>query len=219
MLNRQVGLHADEIMRNRRQFCLEQGVDFDDVVYQWINYHDDATYHLITEVDARNTTKFEPAVIGDTIITRSRNVGIFLPLADCVGIVLHDPATSTLTVMHMGRHSTLTDVIPRLFTRLRTDGVEVANLIAWMSPAVQRQSYRLVYFDHADTPEWRGFIDHRDDGVYIDMVGYNTAQLIAQGIEPVNIHASSVDSARDPHYFSHSQGDHTGRFAILAYMK
>ena len=74
----------------------------------------------------------------------------------------------------------------------------------------------MEYFDHHDDKKWRDFCQAKDGGFYLDLQGYNRARAVTCGVMPVNIHASRIDTATDPNYFSHSQGDKSARFAVVA---
>jgi copper oxidase (laccase) domain-containing protein len=102
---------------------------------------------------------------------------------------------------------------------LQRMGSHPENLRIWMAPSVQRDSYRLDYFDAKDDADWRTFVDIKEDGIYIDMQGYNQARAIEAGVKPDNIVISPVDTAKSPDYFSHSNGDTDGRFAVHVFLR
>jgi len=88
-----------------------------------------------------------------------------------------------------------------------------------MGPHAQKHSYRLSWFDNEADAEWKDFYEKKPDGVYLDMAGFNRTLFEQAGVKSDNIYVSSVDTARDEDYFSHSSGDKNGRIACLAYMK
>lgn len=219
VLDRTKSVHDEQYVQVRSQICRDAGIDYDQVVYQRIIYDENASYSLIADVDARSTTNFTSEVVADGLFTKQRGVGLFLPVADCIVTVIYDPQKHFLAQLHMGRHSTLSDILPRMFRKFSCEGSDITNLLVWMAPAATRQTYRLEYFDLADTPEWCGYVDKKADGYYLDMQGYNREACIAAGVQPDNITISRVDTVRDDHYFSHSAGDVHGRFAGLAMMR
>ena len=88
-----------------------------------------------------------------------------------------------------------------------------------MAPSVAKDDYVMQYFDHIDDADWQGFFETKDDGIHLDLQGFNAWLAVAAGIPTENIDISPINTARDPNYFSHSQGDTNGRFAVLAMMK
>ena len=219
MLNRTIGRHASEVVANRREFCLANGVLYDDMVYQVIQYGVTELYNKLVDVTEENTVKYTDGIAADGLFTMQRGVGLFLPVADCVATVVYDPVKQLLVVLHMGRHSTCSDLIEVALQRFQSAGADPANLIVWMGPSAQQVSYRLKWFDAKDEPDWQGFYDVKGDGYYLDMPGYNKAQFLRHGVNETNIHISRVNTMKSEHYFSHATGDIDGRMALLAVMQ
>lgn len=219
VLDRTTSVHSDAALAVRRAICEASGISYDDVVYQRIEYSEGATYDIVKEVDESSTTKHIEDVAADGLFTTQPGVGLFLPVADCIVTVIYDPINKYLAQLHMGRHSTLTDMISKTVDLFETRGSDITTLHVWMSPALTKAHHRLEYFDRADDPAWRGFVDKRTDGYYLDMQGYNRAALLSRGILAENITISSIDTFENQNYFSHSRGDTKGRFAGLAMMR
>jgi copper oxidase (laccase) domain-containing protein len=88
-----------------------------------------------------------------------------------------------------------------------------------MAPSVKQQDYVMEYFDHAHDSDWQQFVRQEDDGIHLDLQGFNRNLALQMGVSAQNIHVSPINTARSVEYFSHSQGDTKGRFALLAMMK
>ena len=219
VLDRTLGTHAPDVVKTRQAVCEANGVSYDDVVYQWIIYGEDQTYEHIEDVDEGSTTKHVSDVAADALFTSVPGVGLFLPVADCVATVVYDPVQRNLALLHLGRHATLTDLLPKVLELFTIKGGNPGDLVVWMSPSAQRATYRLDYFDRKDDPEWQPFCDVKADGIYIDMQGYNRQRLLSGGVKPENIHTSSINTMTNDDYFSHAAGDTHGRMAVLAVMR
>lgn len=207
--------HDMRVVQNRKNFVQQAGGSYESSVYQTIVYGDDQTYDVIAEVDRPDTE----GVCADALYTETPSVGLFLPVADCVATVVYDPARRALALAHLGRHASIARLTTKLITFMGDKGSNVQDLIVWMAPSVGRDSYRMEYFAHRDEPEWQPFVTVRDDGIYLDLAGFNAQLAESCGVLPNNIHRSSVDTAQDPNYFSHSQGDAAGRFAVFAQIR
>ncbi|NCU29629.1 laccase domain-containing protein [Candidatus Saccharibacteria bacterium] len=218
MLDRDMGVHDGTIVSHRTKFCKKIGVDYSDVVYQRIIYSRDRTYRLICEVDDGSTTKWTSEVVTDALFTRSKNVALMLPVADCVATIIYDPVIQALSLLHLGRHSTTTDLLVRVLRKFSDEGSQMKDLIVWMSPNAHVSNYVMEYFDQANDPAWQDFHYKTDEGYHIDMQGFNARICQNQGISPDNIHVSLIDTVTNPDYFSHSAGDASGRFAVVAMM-
>lgn len=207
--------HASEIVANRKKFCDEAGINYENCAYQIISYTPEATFRVITEVAKRNTE----GIVADVLYTENSGVGLFLPIADCVGTIIYDPKRKALALAHLGRHASLADTITKTIEFFIDKGSEPSDLHIWMAPSVKQQSYRMEYFNKATDPLWKDYCLAKDGGFYLDMQGYNRSRAIAAGVRAENIIVSPVDTATDKNYFSHSQGDHEGRFAVVAELR
>jgi len=219
MLDKTGSTSPVSITRNRTVFCHQTGINFASTVYQTVLYQDDSKYNLLAEVDSRGTTKFNPYIVADGLYTEQVGVGLFLPVADCIATVIYDPSRGALALLHMGRHSTFSDLIPKILNHFVTQGSSIKNLVIWMGPSVQRISYKLDHFSFEHDATWQPFFDKKTDGYYLDMQGYNRQKCIAAGVSSEQITISAVDTVTNDNYFSHSAGDTTQRFAVLAMMR
>jgi len=207
--------HDVEIVANRKAFCDEAGVNYENCAYQIISYTPEATFRIITEVSEPNTE----GVVADVLYTEKPGIGLFLPIADCVGTIIYDPKRHALALAHLGRHASLADTITKTIEFFAAKGSNVGDLCIWMAPSVKQQSYRMEYFDRATDPLWKDYCLKKDGGFYLDMQGYNQSRAIDAGVPAENITVSPVDTATDEDYFSHSQGDQHGRFAVVTELR
>ncbi len=219
VLDRTVGVHNPAIVTNRTAFCEHIGVSYGDVVYQRIVYDETQTYDKITEVKEQDTCKHIDEIQADALVTDEPGVALMLPIADCVGTVIYDPVQRRLALVHLGRHSTIAQLMTKTIEHFVTSGSNPRDLIIWMAPSIKASHYRMEYFDHAEAPEWRPYVDARDDGFYLNLHGFNRSLAVHAGVLPANIHESPHNTATHDEYFSHSVGDPTGRFAVLAMMR
>lgn len=219
MLNRDKGIHATDTIRNREYFCEQNRVAYEDVVYQKISYDDNQSYRRIEEVTENDTTRITPEIHSDVLFTNRVGVGLFLPVADCVATVVYDPVRRLLALLHLGRHSTFTDVVCTTLECFRNHGSDLSKCIVWMSPSAKKDSYHLQWFDFEDDPSWQGFFTKSEGDYSVDLPGYNRKKCIDYGILPEHIFISPIDTTKDPNYFSH-RGDKTAdRIAVLAMMR
>jgi copper oxidase (laccase) domain-containing protein len=207
--------HDPSVVAHRQEFARQAGMNYDDAVYQIILYDDNQTYDTIAEVDRPDTQ----GICADALYTERAGIGLFLPVADCVATVVYDPIRRALALAHLGRHASVARLMTKLIEFMKEHGSDPSQLIIWMAPSVGRTSYRMAYFDHADEVEWTGFVDRHDDGIYLDLAGFNANLALQAGVDSQHIYRSPVDTATNHDYFSHSQGDENGRFAIIAQIR
>ncbi len=219
MLDKAIGVHNGITVSNRTKFCEANKVSYSDVVYQRIIYDESRTYHLIAEADNGSTTKFTSEVVADALYTEQENVGLFLPVADCAATAIYDTKRHALAIAHLGRHSTYAKLATDITKHFIHHGSNPEDIIVWMSPHAQKESYKMTWFDRANDPDWQGYFEERDGGTYLDLAGFNRQLFMKQGIPSDNIHASKVDTMVSADYFSHQNGETMGRLALLAVMR
>jgi polyphenol oxidase len=77
MLNRIRGRHVADVMNNRRRFCDQIGVKYDDVVYHVISYDQTQTFDNIAEVAETDTAKHNnEGIFADALYTEMAGVGL-----------------------------------------------------------------------------------------------------------------------------------------------
>ena len=220
MLNRIRGRHVAEVLENRRRFCDHIGVKYDDVVYHVISYDQGQTFDNIAEVTEADTTRHNnEGIFADALYTEAAGIGLFLPVADCIATVIYDPKRRALMLVHLGRHSTVAQLMSQAVQHFVERGSQEKDLQIWMSPSITQKNYRMDYFDHTNDTNWHNFCRQTADGIYLDMQGLNRSLAIQTGVPAENIFISPIDTADNPNYFSHSLGDIGGRFAVVACMR
>ena len=218
MLDRAMGVHDGSVVSNRTRFCDKIGINYGDTVYQRIIYSEKRKYNLICEVDDGSTTKNTSEVVADALFTSSPGVALMLPVADCVATVVYDPNEKYLALIHLGRHSTMTNLLKRVIDKFILAGSKVDDLKVWMSPSAKANSYILDYFERSEDSSWQNFCYRSDKGWHIDMAGYNANICYELGIPIGNVEISSVDTITSDNYFSHYAGDQSGRMVAVAVM-
>ncbi|HCR56042.1 TPA: hypothetical protein DIV49_03640 [Candidatus Saccharibacteria bacterium] len=207
--------HDPEMVENRRRFCAASGLEYDQCVYQIISYDDGNTFDTIGEV----TRPDSEGVHADVLYTETPGVGMFLPIADCVGTVVYDSVRHALALAHIGRHASVAKTLTKTIEFFKQKGSDVQDITIWMAPSVAKHDYILTWFDHLTDEDWEGFVSQEQDGIHLDLSGLNKALAVRAGVPEANIYVSNVNTATDPHYFSHSQGDTNGRFAVVAQLR
>ena len=220
MLNRIRGRHVAEVLDNRWRFCDQIGINYDDVVYHVISYDQGQTFDTIADVTEADTTRHNSeGIFTDALYTEAVGVGLFLPVADCIATVIYDPKRRALMLAHLGRHSTVAQLMSRAVRYFVERGSQAKNLQIWMSPSITQKNYRMDYFDHTNDTNWQNFCRQTADGIYLDMQGFNRSLAVQAGVLAENIFISPIDTADNPNYFSHSSGDVAGRAAVVAMMR
>lgn len=199
-----------ETLAHRMAFLEVAGVPIEHATLVQVTYGDAkdfARYKIITDdYKAEGMAWPVSTTIADALVVTKPGHGLFLSIADCAGLIIHDPVKKVLMVSHVGRHSAEIDGAQRSIEYLKKQlDCNPVDLRVWVSPAVGKESYPL----------------RARDGKSLHEV--IRAQLLEAGIEKKNTEFSAIDTATSSNYFSHSQflagkRKSDGRFAIVAMM-
>jgi copper oxidase (laccase) domain-containing protein len=207
--NMKVFNYSDEelepVGENRQKLMNGMGIKMDSVSFVRVGYVDVEDFCIFaeTKVGDERGVKLDlcagqvPRV--DGLLTKEVGNALFLPLADCLGLVLYDENNEVLMMVHCGRHTVEQEGALKAVKYMQeTARVNPADIWVWMSPSAGKENFPL----------------HKMGG--ISMQEAVIEQLLATGVLESNIVKSDVDTTKDESYWSHSQGDLDKRFAIVA---
>ena len=201
---RSIGDDEAEVLQNQTKMAEFAKLGIDGVARILSDYDRDdfVRYFNLNSAGGFAIRQGEGGVVNDGLLTSSSEMGVFLPIADCLAVVLFDSQNNALMMVHSGRHNLeqdgLSDAVKFMVDQIETDP---ANIKAWLSPSAGQENYPL----------------HQLDNKSLQQVA--TEQLIASGVLDENIIKSEIDTTTDQNYFSHSMGDTISRFAVLAVLE
>lgn len=146
------------------------------------------------------TNPEEKIPVSDGLITKCSNVGILLPLADCLGIVVFDEVHKIIGLLHSGRQN-IEQYGPKKFVEyfVRNFDSDPDKLKIYFSP--HALYYQIFKFDNKPLPE------------------VAKEQLVDAGVLSENIVDYKIDTVDNANLPSHSSGNTTQRFAIVVKQK
>jgi YfiH family protein len=134
-------------------------------------------------------------------------------LADCQGVILADPATRTVAVVHSGWRGTAADILGRTVALLASKGIDPKGLLAAAGPSLGPCCAEMVnYRQELPEPLW-GFKADKPD--HFDFWAMTRHQLETAGLSPANIEIAGRCTRCDPEFYSYRRGD-KGRFGVAA---
>lgn len=166
------------------------------------------------------------AGVADALITNEPGVVLLSMHADCLPILLVDPATPAVGVIHAGWRGTVADVAGAAIAALSAAfGTDPGRVLAYLGPAIAGPCYE-VGAEVADAWGDRASLVHACHGLHargpawtFDLAAANTWLLRQAGVRPEHIERSGICTrCGTDDWFSHrGQGPATGRFgAIIA---
>lgn len=204
-------IHGGNLVRanqSRTDFLNKSGIQPEATTLVRLKYEGDdyCRYATIDDTFKGDGIVRESTVVSDALVVTQPKHALFLPLADCIGAVLHDPVKNILMVSHLGRHNLEQYGGTRSVEYLQErHNVSPQDVTIWLSPAAGKSNYPLFEFNNRSLHD------------------VAMEQLIRAGIRAENIDISPIDSSQDVNYSSHSQflkgrRDNDGRFAVVAFM-
>lgn len=154
--------------------------------------------------------------VGDALVTAERGVGLMIRVADCVPVVLADPAAGVIGAAHAGRRGVELDIVGRTVERMRALGA--VDVRAWVGPHVCGDCYEVphqmraevaatVPATHAET-SW--------GTPALDLAAGVEAQLAAAGVRSQHVRRCTLED--DTLHSYRRDGERAGRLAGLVWM-
>ena len=172
-----------------------------------------ADVHDVAELPTAGPFDEEPTA--DAQVTTLRGVALMVRVADCVPVVLADPAAGVVAVAHAGRRGVELDVVGRTVARMRALGA--GDVRAWIGPHVCGRCYEVpaAMRDEvaAVVPESRSETSWGTPG--LDLGAGVTAQLAAAGATVTTVPGCTLEEERLHSY--RRDGADAGRFAGLVW--
>jgi len=150
----------------------------------------------------------------DALITPDPEVGLLIKLADCQGVILFDPRSDTLAVVHAGWRGSVRNILGRTVARMaREFSVCPEDLLAGIGPSLGPCCAEFIHFE-TELP--RAFQAYRT-GNHFDFWAISRDQLIAAGLLERNIEIGGLCTKCGPEgFYSYRREGVTGRFGLIA---
>lgn len=156
----------------------------------------------------------------DGLITNERGVNLMLRFADCVPILLYDPAHQAIGIAHAGWRGTVAKVVTHT-VRAMQDAFETRpqDLIACIGPSIGPCCYEIGGDVRARVetafPETSALLLHQNGATHLDLWQANALQLRALGVQDIEIAAVCTADHTHDFYSWRRENATTGRFAAL----
>lgn len=171
---------------------------------------------LVVRAENQYTPKGPQEVIQgyDAMITPDRDIGLLITLADCQGVLLFDPNTEVLALIHSGWRGSVQNIIGKTANRMVSEfGVDPSNILAGIGPSLGPCCAEFKNYKD-ELPE--SFLDYKQ-GFNFDFWAISRDQLTEAGLKPDNIEISQMCTKCGEEGFYSYRGDGlTGRFGFLA---
>ncbi len=154
---------------------------------------------------------------GDAMITDITGLMLAIKLADCQGVLMHDPVRLVTAAVHSGWRGSVIDIIGKTVARMKAEfGCDPADILAGVSPSLGPCCAEFTDYRH-ELPE--NFRKYKDDRDRFDFWQISRDQMTSAGLAEKNIEVAGIcTSCRTDLFFSYRKEGRTGRFAAVAGM-
>jgi purine-nucleoside/S-methyl-5'-thioadenosine phosphorylase / adenosine deaminase len=225
-LSLSVGDDQANVLENRRRLAAALGVSLDDFVFA--RQVHGAGVRVADAADrGRGAFSLDDAVeSADALVTATPGLILAILTADCLPVVLHDPAAGVLACVHAGWRGTVAGVTAAAVTAMKDLGSRPSDLVAGLGPAIAGDRYQVgpdvreavtaAFGPAAMTflrPDRRPAAD--PDRWLFDLQAANRHALREAGVPDTQIHASAVPTGTGD-FFSDRAARPCGRLALVA---
>ena len=175
-----VGDHPENVRENVRRVASALGFT-PAAVFSPRLVHKDGVYHLRSADDLPIHQHTE----ADAVITDVPGVLLLMHPADCAVVLLYDPGSSAIGMVHAGWKGLVAGLPAKTVARMKEAfGAEPGNLTAAIGPSVGPCHYRIVQPAQKSMREWAPYLEDLQDGsTAIDLPGMLIDQLLDAGID------------------------------------
>lgn len=211
-LGHTVGDASPAVEENHRRVYRVLEVTRQDVVTAWLVHG-----RTVCAVDWQHAGQVVPRT--DGLITRTRGLLLFQRFADCLPVLIFDPAQMAIGIAHAGWRGTVAGIASATVRAMQAAfGSRPVDLWVGIGPGIGPCCYEVgeeVIHAVRTTFEDAGALLPRVNGaVHFDLPGANVRQLRDLGVERIEV-SSICTACRVDEFFSHrAERGKTGRFGV-----
>jgi polyphenol oxidase len=233
-----VGDEAANVRENRRRAAAALGADPADFVFAAQVHGSRAEVVAAADRGRGTLAAGDAAGPADALVTATPGTVLAILVADCVPIVLYDPAAHVLACVHAGWRGTVARTAQAALTAMCSLGTRPRDVIAGIGPSVAAGSYRVgeevagaardAFGEEVAGAAWN--VSGRQvqallrpaptggPGQWLfDLPAANRHILREAGVPDGQIHVAATPTGPDPGlFFSHRAERPCGRFALAA---
>lgn len=162
----------------------------------------------------------------DAMITRERGLAIGVETADCVPVLLIDPAIPAVGAVHAGWRSTVKRIAQKAVAKMQAEfGSDHARLLAAIGPAIGPECYEVDEPVMGPVREtfsfWEEVSSSRGNGRWsLDLPRLNRIELLQAGLLPINVYSFGLCTSCMPDlFYSFRREGRTGRMLSVIMLK
>ena len=210
-----VGDDPQAVLENHRRIYDAFGYPFDSRFDVW-QVHGN---HVISTNAPRSGGT--PHLKADGILTQHQDITLFMRFADCVPILLVDPVSKAIGIVHAGWQGTYKAIAQAAVQKMADSfGSRPEDICAGIGPSICQVCYEVGVEVHdafvsAFGEEGRRYFDIRDQKVFLDLWHANQDVLTKAGVRQIEIAGICTACHLEDWYSHRAENGKTGRFGVL----
>ena len=178
-----------------------------------------ANITIISEPQEIGWNSVEDAIENcDALITDQKNIMLTILTADCVPILLFDPITNVIAVVHAGWKGTQQEIVLKTVQKMQKEfNANPKNIVAGIAPSIGECCYEVDWNVAQHFDNIKNAYTQKEDKYQLDLPHINHHQLLKAGLQSEHIELSNICTACNvQNYFSYrkEQGC-SGRFMSM----
>ena len=175
----------EEVIKNRKIFFEELGIDISEVVVPTL-----AHGTKIKTVEAKDKGRGSTA---DGLITQDKNLYLMVTVADCLPIFIYDPILKIVGVFHAGWRGIIGQIVLKAIEKFKTLGTDPENILVGVGPGICQKHFVVsndVLNSFLEIYPFATFV--RNNHGYVDLKKAVRKDLIRIGILEENMEISNT---------------------------
>jgi YfiH family protein len=154
----------------------------------------------------------------DAILTNVPDLAILVKQADCQGVILFDPNTGVVAVVHCGWRGSVANILTKVVARMKGEfRCQECDLLACIGPSLGPCCAEFVDYKRI-FPEY--FQEFKVNTAHFDLKAISRWQLLNAGLREENIQISDICTRCHTDLFYSYRGEgKTGRFGTVAMLR
>ena len=153
---------------------------------------------------------------GDALVTKEKNILIGIRTADCVPLLVYDPAQNIIAAIHAGWRGVIAGIIENTLLKLNELGSDSSNLVVAIGPSLCQKCFEVgpevkEIFEKKFGSDL-SFQKGRDDRIHINLASACQIILEKNGVSSGQIEILSYcTKCHQDQFYSYRGGDKEGR--------
>jgi len=156
---------------------------------------------------------------GDALISNTPGIAVGIRTADCVPILLADPANRVVAAVHAGWRGTAQEIVRLTVERLgQIYKTKPSDIVAAIGPAIRSCCFEVGPEVAREFARWDPQLEGAADKHYLDLVTFNARQLESAGVPSSNIVKTGECTKCDAEHFHSFRRDREESGRMLSWI-